>query len=54
MKDIEGQLNLFAEPDLEQEYRELVKTLNYHCERYYNDDEPEISEIGRASCRERV
>ena len=28
----------------EQEYRELVKTLNYHCDRYYNEDEPEISD----------
>ena len=28
----------------EAEYRELVKVLNYHCDRYYNDDEPEISD----------
>ena len=26
------------------EYDELVKTMNYHCDRYYNDDEPEISD----------
>ncbi|MBO4637659.1 MAG: NAD-dependent DNA ligase LigA [Clostridiales bacterium] len=26
------------------QYLELVKTLNYHCERYYNEDEPEISD----------
>ncbi|MBR2522946.1 MAG: NAD-dependent DNA ligase LigA [Clostridiales bacterium] len=29
---------------LENEYRELVKTLNYHCDRYYNEDTPEISD----------
>jgi len=28
----------------EQVYRDLVKTLNYHCDRYYNDDTPEISD----------
>ena len=54
MKDIEGQLNLFAEPDLEQEYRELVKTLNYHCERYYNDDEPEISDLEYDTMNQRL
>ena len=27
------------------EYKELVKTLNYHCERYYHDDEAEISDF---------
>jgi len=28
------QLSIFD--DLENEYRDLVKTLNYHCDRYYN------------------
>ncbi|MBP5261012.1 MAG: NAD-dependent DNA ligase LigA [Clostridiales bacterium] len=32
------------ENKLEQEYRDLVKTLNYHCDRYYNEDAPEISD----------
>ena len=32
------------ENSLENEYRELVKTLNYHCDRYYNEDAPEISD----------
>ena len=45
----EGRENSSAEKDpskisLEDEYRELIKTLNYHSERYYNDDEPEISD----------
>ena len=26
------------------EYEELVKTLNYHAKRYYDEDEPEISD----------
>ncbi|SCW30227.1 DNA ligase (NAD+) [Ruminococcaceae bacterium YRB3002] len=30
--------------ELQKEYRELVKTLNYHCDRYYNEDAPEISD----------
>lgn len=44
------QLSFFDMPevdngkDLEVEYESLKKTLNYHCERYYNDDEPEISD----------
>ena len=45
---------------------ELNQITSYHAKRYYDDDEPEISdfeydmlmvelrEIGRASCRERV
>ena len=33
------------EDGLKQEYLELVKTLNYHAERYYNQDEPEISDF---------
>ena len=37
-----GQISLFDDEELE--YRELVKTLNYHCDRYYNDDTPEISD----------
>lgn len=36
------QISIFD--DLENEYRELVKTLNYHCDRYYNEDTPEISD----------
>ena len=31
-------------PDLKKEYLELVKTLNYHAERYYAQDDPEISD----------
>ena len=47
------QLDMFASfeaaqaketPDPRQEYLELVKTLNYHAERYYAQDEPEISD----------
>lgn len=42
---MDGQLSLFDnDPELTKEYESLVKTLNYHCERYYNDDEPEISD----------
>ena len=42
---MDGQLSMFDnDPKLEEEYKSLVKTLNYHCERYYNDDEPEISD----------
>ena len=26
------------------EYNELTKTINYHMDRYYNQDEPEISD----------
>ena len=33
-----------SEPDPRQEYLDLVKTLNYHAERYYAQDEPEISD----------
>ena len=48
------QLDLFASleqagsasaPDPKEEYLELVKTLNYHAERYYAQDEPEISDF---------
>lgn len=50
MKNNENQLDLFSgdlfgENDIKKEYEELVKTLNYHCDRYYNDDEPEISDF---------
>ena len=39
------QISLFdMESDQKQEYLNLVKTLNYHAERYYNQDEPEISD----------
>ena len=39
------QISLFdMESDQKQEYLDLVKTLNYHAERYYNQDEPEISD----------
>ena len=47
------QLDMFASleaaqksdsPDPRQEYLDLVKTLNYHAERYYAQDEPEISD----------
>lgn len=30
--------------DSQEFYNNLVNTLNYHCERYYNEDEPEISD----------
>ncbi|MCQ2533391.1 MAG: NAD-dependent DNA ligase LigA [Clostridia bacterium] len=36
--------NAPVDEDSKNYYLELVKTLNYHCERYYNDDEPEISD----------
>lgn len=40
------QISLFENDNaLYDEYLELVKTLNYHCERYYRDDEPEISDF---------
>lgn len=39
------QANNVSEPDPKQEYLELVKTLNYHAERYYAQDEPEISDF---------
>ena len=29
--------------DLLQEYSELKKTIDYHMDRYYNQDEPEIT-----------
>ena len=42
---MDGQMSIFDDKaELKNEYDELVKTLNYHCERYYNDDEPEISD----------
>ncbi len=43
---MDGQLSMFDNNDdqIVSEYKELIKTLNYHCERYYNDDEPEISD----------
>ena len=44
---MDGQISMFESSennDLKTEYEGLVKTLNYHCERYYNDDEPEISD----------
>jgi len=51
----DGQMSFWDEDKTEQadevrkdplleEYDELVKTLNYHCDRYYNQDEPEISD----------
>ena len=30
--------------ELLQEYSELKKTIDYHMDRYYNQDEPEISD----------
>ena len=44
---MDGQLSLFdnSTDDLRNEYNDLVRTLNYHCERYYNDDEPEITDF---------
>lgn len=40
------QISMFdAENAILDEYLKLVDTLNYHCERYYNDDEPEISDF---------
>lgn len=46
------QLNLFDQglqtisipDDVQNEYKELVKTLNYHAKRYYDEDTPEISD----------
>lgn len=52
--NLDGQIDMFAvapeEPEdslssIRKEYSELVKTMNYHCDRYYNDDEPEISDF---------
>ena len=40
---MDGQISMFDDNGKAQ-YLELVKTLNYHCERYYNEDEPEISD----------
>lgn len=43
---MDNQISLFdTDADLYSEYQELVKTLNYHCERYYHDDESEISDF---------
>ncbi len=51
MADNVEQLSLFGEEmnvnnddSLKTEYLELIETLNYHCERYYNQDEAEISD----------
>ncbi len=47
MKDIDNQMSLFENTDVDPvkaEYDELVRVMNYHCDRYYNDDEPEISD----------
>lgn len=30
--------------NLSEEYDELIRVMNYHCEKYYNEDEPEISD----------
>ena len=30
--------------DIKKEYAELLKTLNYHAKRYYDEDTPEISD----------
>ena len=30
---------------LERRYRELKKQINYYADKYYNDDEPEISDF---------
>ena len=38
------QIGLFDNDPVKMEYDELVKVMNYHCDRYYNDDEPEISD----------
>jgi len=45
---IDGQLSIFdmdGGDKEKQEYLELVKTLNYHARRYYEEDEPEISDF---------
>ncbi|MCR4775880.1 MAG: NAD-dependent DNA ligase LigA [Saccharofermentans sp.] len=39
-----GQADPVSVPDPKAEYLELVKTINYHAERYYAQDEPEISD----------
>lgn len=43
-----------TEDDLHAEYLKLIDTLNYHCERYYNDDEPEISDYEYDSMNQRL
>ena len=40
---MDGQISMFDDGG-KQEYLDLVRTLNYHCERYYSEDEPEISD----------
>lgn len=43
---MDNQISLFEQDNaLYDEYKELVRVLNYHCERYYRDDEPEISDF---------
>ena len=44
MSDDNMQIGLFDNDPVKVEYDELVKVMNYHCDRYYNDDEPEISD----------
>ena len=44
MSDDAMQIGLFDNDPVKIEYDELVKVMNYHCDRYYNDDEPEISD----------
>ncbi len=44
MNPIDNQMDMFGDNDLKNEYDELVRVMNYHCDRYYNDDEPEISD----------
>lgn len=53
---MDGQLSMFDNNDdqIVSEYKELIKTLNYHCERYYNDDEPEISDAEYDSLNRRL
>lgn len=43
---MDNQISLFdQDASLYEEYKKLVETLNYHCERYYRDDNPEISDF---------
>ena len=44
MNELDNQIDMFGTNDIKNEYDELVKVMNYHCDRYYNEDEPEISD----------
>jgi len=44
MSQLDNQIDMFGNDALKSEYDELVRVMNYHCDRYYNEDEPEISD----------